>query len=471
VRYNRILLLMLANVLWMSCANIMSPTGGDPDTKPPLLVSRSMKDSALQVKGGKIEFEFDEFIQIKEIQQRMIVSPLMKSKPIVGLRKKKLSILIDDTLLEKNTTYQFNINNAIQDLHEGNPLTDFSFSFSTGNHLDSLNMNVQVIDAQTGLPDTNVMVYLYDAVLSDTIIKTQKPSYVQTSSNGNCTFKHLPAKAFRLFALQDANQNLIYDVASEKIAFFNQPINSTDSNTNIVLHTFRQEAYNDSMPIRGNSNVNRNEKITKLGYNTNIDTAKKNAKNFDLNDSILIFLSGKIAKYDVTKIRLYQNEILDATLNVSLDSSAKKIILKTEWQADANYTLQLNQGFASDSQGLKADSAKLSFKTKRSSDYGFVTLITEKNENHWFELLQNEKIIGRQNAIDTVIIFQRLHAGNYQLRKLNDENKNGKWDAGNLTKKKMPELVNHYPQEITVKANWENKINLNDLEKKTNKAK
>jgi hypothetical protein len=89
-------------------------------------------------------------------------------------------------------------------------------------------------------------------------------------------------------------------------------------------------------------------------------------------------------------------------------------------------------------------------------------LIVEKNENNWLELTDGEKIIARKPANDTLVKFELLKPATYHVRILHDKNKNGKWDSGNYSKGIQPEIVERLPQEILIKANWENKINLTE---------
>ena len=84
------------------------------------------------------------------------------------------------------------------------------------------------------------------------------------------------------------------------------------------------------------------------------------------------------------------------------------------------------------------------------------------------KVLLNDKVIQRKNMIDTVSTFTLLNPGNYQVRILHDENGNGIWDTGSLFPTKIqPEIAEFFQNEITIKANWENKIDLrlNDSKK------
>ena len=50
--------------------------------------------------------------------------------------------------------------------------------------------------------------------------------------------------------------------------------------------------------------------------------------------------------------------------------------------------------------------------------------------------------------------------GQYNIRILYDINKNGIWDTGNYWEKKQPELVLPVEQNINIKANWDNEVEI-----------
>jgi hypothetical protein len=107
------------------------------------------------------------------------------------------------------------------------------------------------------------------------------------------------------------------------------------------------------------------------------------------------------------------------------------------------------------------------FKTKRQTDYGILTIKHKFDKNNIVEVLLNDKVIQRKNMIDTVSTFTLLNPGNYQVRILYDENRNSVWDTGSLFPTKIqPEIAEFFPNEITIKANWENKIDLRLVDSK-----
>jgi hypothetical protein len=65
------------------CANIVPPSGGPRDSIPPLLLKTTPGDSTRNFKGNKITFTFDEFIDIDNPGENLLISPSPKANPVV----------------------------------------------------------------------------------------------------------------------------------------------------------------------------------------------------------------------------------------------------------------------------------------------------------------------------------------------------------------------------------------------------
>lgn len=452
-------------IFFYSCANISAPTGGAKDVTAPAMKHRTVRDSMLNYSGGKIQFEFNEFVQLKDIQNQLVITPLVKTKPKVTTHKKIVTVYLPDSILEKNTTYNISLGTSIQDLHEGNPAQNIGFTFSTGPYFDSLSLKGTVYNAETGKPDTNAWVLLYPSTAKDSTIIKEKPLYVKKVVDGMFQFQNLPNRVFKIFALQDLNSDHKYNTVGEKIAFNNDVINPIDSTTKIKLYTFLEKENIDTSSknkVRGMmKQASVNSIATSLSYTVSVDTTNKTKRTFNLYDTLKVTFDSHLKVFDITKIRLYQAEILDETAFFELDSTSKIIKIKTDWQQDATYSLKLLKGFAVDSNNLKANASEFVFKTKRESDYGILTIKANADSKNIIQLVMNDKVIQEKRAIDTSTHFKLLLPGNYQVRILHDENRNNKWDTGSLFPARLqPEITEFYPQEITIKANWENKIDL-----------
>lgn len=446
----------------------MAPTGGPKDEKPPILKKRSIADSSLNFKGGKIQFEFDEFLQLKDVSNQLVITPLLKTNPKVTIHKKKLQIDLPDTLLLPNTTYRISFGNAVQDLREGNIVKNLLFTFSTGAYFDSLSLNGKIIEAETGKPDTASWIVLYAMPLSDSAFYKQKPLYAQKSNRGDFRFENLPNKEFKIFSLKESNNNLRYDAAGERIAFYPSKINPANQELFVTLYSFIEKEIPDTATkkLKGKAVTIEPKKGGPLNYVLNVDTMQKNKRTFNINDSIVITFQDSLAKIDKSKIRLFQGDQFDASTSIFIDTSAKKIIIKVDWVQDATYTLNLLKSFAENKQQVISSAGVFNFRTKKESDYGSLSVSLAQNEIQWINLFKDEKPIGQKRATDTLIKFSLLEPGNYHITILEDNNKNGVWDAGSLRENVQPEIVTLIAEPITIKANWGNKINLQATETK-----
>ncbi|NSW45445.1 MAG: Ig-like domain-containing protein [Bacteroidales bacterium] len=223
-----------------SCAS-QAPLGGGPrDNNPPKLIKSVPQNAEINVQSQQLDFEFDEFIQVKSINQKLLVSPPLKYTPELKLRAKGFSLIIKDTL-KKNTTYNFYFADAIQDLNENNVLNDFNLVFSTGEIIDSIKLGGSIVDALTLKPEKNFLVLLYSDT-TDSVPFKEKPNYLtKTNADGIFQFNHLQKGYYKLVAISDKNNNYLFDAGSEKIAFASQPINLDKYIDTLKLYSFDED--------------------------------------------------------------------------------------------------------------------------------------------------------------------------------------------------------------------------------------
>ncbi|MCX6271882.1 MAG: Ig-like domain-containing protein [Bacteroidetes bacterium] len=201
-----------------SCANIVPPSGGPKDTTPPKVISSEPAENATNYAGNTIRLTFDEYVQLKDENRNLLVNPPLAEPPELKVKGKSILIKIPGTLKE-NKTYSFQFGNAIQDFTEGNPLANYSFVFSTGPVIDSLSLNGKVLRADNLEPVGKAIAMLY-ADKDDSALFKEKPLYVtRTGEDGNFRFNHLASGKYRLFAVNDLNNNFMIDMASEEFAF------------------------------------------------------------------------------------------------------------------------------------------------------------------------------------------------------------------------------------------------------------
>lgn len=201
---------------------------------------------------------FDEYIQVKDFNAQLIISPPLKKNPEYRLRGKKLEITWEDTL-QANTTYQFNFGNAVSDVNEGNEKTDLVYVFSTGSYIDSLSVLGRVVNAKTNEPVPKSSVMLYTENI-DSLPRTTNPNYFGiTDEEGYFAVRYLPEAEYKIFSLFEESKNYRYDGPPEVIAFKDSLVKSSlnDSLPEITLAAFVENDTNQYIA---------SEKGTDYGY-------------------------------------------------------------------------------------------------------------------------------------------------------------------------------------------------------------
>ena len=208
---------------WFGCAQQVAPTGGPKDETPPKVMSEIPENLSTDFNAKEIVISFDEFIQLKSPLEQVVISPPLSKPPSYLLKQRSLVIKFDQTL-SPNTTYTINFGESIGDNNEGNILQNYVYVFSTGAHLDSMEVKGRLVDAITGDGEKGAVVMLYKSE-EDSLPRTTLPDYFgRTSDDGNFHIKHVADQPYRIFALKDENSNYKFDVGTEKIGFLDSLI-------------------------------------------------------------------------------------------------------------------------------------------------------------------------------------------------------------------------------------------------------
>ena len=204
-----------------SCARMGQPDGGWYDDEPPRIIGSTPEDGATGVKEKKITIQFDEYIKVDNATEKVIVSPPQLEMPEIKVAGKKIVVELKDTL-KPNTTYTIDFSDAISDNNEGNPLGNYTFTFSTGEQIDTFEVAGNVLDASNLEPVKGIQVGLYDD-LSDTVFR-KKPllRVARTDGRGRFVIKGVAPGEYRVYALQDADGNYMFNQKSEMIAYSHQ---------------------------------------------------------------------------------------------------------------------------------------------------------------------------------------------------------------------------------------------------------
>jgi len=515
---------------FFSCANKVAPAGGEKDLSPPKMVSSSPGNYSTDFSDNEIIIEFDEFIQLKDLNKQLIISPPLEPMPVIAVKKKSVHISLGSPLKE-NTTYTFNFGSSIADVREGNPSENFQFIFSTGPSLDSMFVAGNAVVAENLKSEAGVLVMLYRAS-EDSVPLKQLPGYfAKTDASGNFRINYVAAGDYKIFALKDKNNNYLFDLPDEEIAFVSGTISSEDSISH-SLKLFR----NPLNKLRIKSAAIEQPGKVKIIFNEHAQGLSMKAIHPSANpweqeefsahrDTVILWFAD--TTLDSLKVAFYQNEIpfdtarfyfsrktgkgaagagkLQVISNLSggfleqnmplqfgLSAPAKsyladKIILTTDsvateipefqftdsvrrifqirhaWKEKKNYRIDFLPGAFESIFGIKNDTSVFSFVVRPATEYG--TLLLKINpggadNNYVIQLVNIQEMILREKNIQLPesIHFEFLPPGTYRLKAIDDENKNNQWDTGNYFESRQPENVFYYPENITVRANWDLEI-------------
>lgn len=251
---------LLFTLILMACANMGTPDGGPYDETPPKIVRTTPKFGATGSDATKIVIEFDEIVKIENAQEKVVVSPPQLEQPEIEASGRKVVVTLLDSL-KPGMTYTIDFGDAIVDNNEGNPYGDYAFTFSTGERIDTFQVSGNVLDASNLEPIKNMLVGLYRvgddgdeaevAELHDSVFRTIPFERIsRTDSRGHFVVKGLAPGKYRAFALNDQNQNFVYDQRSEMIAF-SERILATSSKPDVRQDTIWHDSihYDSIVPV------------------------------------------------------------------------------------------------------------------------------------------------------------------------------------------------------------------------------
>ncbi len=462
-----ILIYLISLISGSGCANIIPPDGGLKDSLPPLLVKASPADSSSNFSEKKITLNFDEYIQLQNPNQELIMSPVPKTEPVIESKLRTLTIRLKDTL-EANTTYTLNFGNAVRDVNENNIARNFTYIFSTGRTFDSLTLSGKVVLAANGKVDTTLVVMLHKNG-DDSAVVNEKPRYLaRLDSSGNFRFRNLPWGTFYIYALQDQGNSHRYQSEKQLFAFADSSVTLQLNNKPVLLYAYAETSSTTNAPVssrpqlstRPKPSGNNSEK--RLKFQTNANNGQ-----LGLLDSLVMTFEVPLKKLDTSLIHFSTDSSFSPLTNYHFvtDSIQKNLTLLYNWKENTLYNLIIEKNFAQDTLGrelLKTDTLK--FKTKKITDYGTIRIRFKNFDpsvNPVLLFVQNENVI-KSFPLSRAELNQSLFPpGEYDLRVLYDRNKNGKWDPGQFFGKKIqPELVKPVGRKVTIKSNWDNEFDI-----------
>lgn len=215
--FKYIIIGMTAGMLY-SCASIGNPSGGPRDEAPPRPLYSRPPSGSTGVTPQKIDIIFDELVNVKDAFSKVIVSPPGKSPARISSSGRRVTVSFTDSLLP-NTTYTVDFGDAIEDNNEANKLNSFTYTFSTGENIDTLRISGMVLDARTLEPQQGMLVGVHTSEADSAFRTLPFERMARTDDRGRFSIRGLPSGNYRIFALGDLNNDYRWDNPEEIIAF------------------------------------------------------------------------------------------------------------------------------------------------------------------------------------------------------------------------------------------------------------
>ena len=325
----------------VSCANIVSPSGGPKDIKPPVILKSNPVNFSDSVNPKSIKIDFDEFIVLKDIASQVIISPFVKNSPEIKTKGRSIIIELKDTL-KPDFTYSIAFGNSITDNNEGNILKNYRYVFSTGNTIDTFVVRGIIKNALSLKAEKNIYCFLYNNIY-DSVPYKETPTYLaRTNETGEFLFTNIKAGSYKIFALNDLNNNFLFDQPNEQIGFIDsliipEPIDTfkTDSliKKNIIHSLFLFEERPASQILLksfsgdyGRINLVFRKPIEQITYTSLDSTNIKSSIYFqEINktkDTLSIWLNS--ADIDTFKCTIFENGKIIDTIEVAIMKKREK---------------------------------------------------------------------------------------------------------------------------------------------------
>lgn len=437
------------------CANIIPPVGGPKDSLPPVLISATPKDSSVNFTGNRIVLNFNEYVEVQNTFENVLVSPTPVTVPNITYHFRTVNIKLRDTL-EPNTTYSINFGDALKDVNEGNINKEFTYVFSTGRTIDQNRLSGKVILAETGKIDSTLIVVLHRN-FDDSAVAKDKPRYIaRLDGKGRFHFNNLPEGTFAMYAIPNEFSHH-YDDTTRPFAFLDKPVVTTDS-TPINLYAYTLAKPDTVATAKKKTEKTSDRKQDKqLRFQTTLEAGRQ-----DILKTLRLTFSKPVTTYDSAKIILADKDLKPLNnYTIAADTNKTAFIISYKWPASTDFNLLIDKNAFKDTAGLTlAKNDTIKFTTKREEDYGSIRLRFKNldiSKNPVLQIVQSDKIIESIPLTGREWNQKLFEPGEYDLRILYDTNKNGVWDHGKFFgEHRQPEIVITLNTKLAIRGNWDN---------------
>ena len=522
---------LIITEMLLSCAQIVAPTGGKKDTLAPVIIKIIPANQSRNFNGKQIDILFDEYVSIDNIQQQLSITPNLEGTYETKILPKGARLIFDKPFKE-NTTYSFNFRNTFKDMNERNVAKNIKLVFSTGKVIDSLKVSGKVKNPLTNRPMMDVSVGLY--IYSDTLNpKKIKPYYfIKTDSSGIFTIENVAAGKYRIYAVTDINNNLLYEEAKENLGLIKDTITLKSNIENLEIYVAKMEKIpNKVLKVRTTSNyayidysraiknvkINFADKKDSMVYQQadaksirifnsnqiytdtikvkisvtdsldrvfthdqkikfkekpkktdgvkeefNMKTKPSNGEDIDLKEVGYTFTFTKpIKNYDLNKIEFMNDTLVRVPItekDISWNIEKTEVKIKINGKKAKDFVrLKMAKGTFISVENDSTLNFVSSHPIRDPENYGTISgeIKNLKKKGFFVELLDEQYQVIQK--VDKVLKYEFafVKAGIYYVRLTVDENKNGRWDSGDLEKNQIPEIIKFSLDKIKLKQNFE----------------
>ncbi|WP_461449230.1 Ig-like domain-containing domain [Mucilaginibacter sp.] len=183
-------------------------------------------------------------------------------------------------------------------------------------------------------------------------------------------------------------------------------------------------------------------------------------------NNLIAISSYPIASVDPSQITLYEDSVAVSNVDISKDTAnLKRVIIKYKWKEDSRYILSMDEGALTYLTGDKSKKFIKPFSVDKIANYSTLTMkvtVPDTSKSYLVEIYVDPAHIIQTNSISKngSIIYKNFVTGKYSFKVVYDDNKNGKWDSGNVKQKRYPENIWVDPILITLRPNWDAEENL-----------
>ena len=446
---NRVFIILIVLTTLFSCARRGNPTGGPKDITPPKLL-RATPDTLstnIPTNSKEIKLTFDELVQLRDYTKQVLISPPLDPAPTfspIGTPSRDVSVKFNGPL-KKNTTYTINFGQSIVDNNESNPFSYFTYVFSTGPRIDSLELTGTVKDlSDKKKPGADLIAALYeiDSAYTDSLVFKEKPYYIaKLDTTQSFHFKYLKPGKFRLVAFNDKIPNSKIDPKQEKMAFADSIIDTRKVSNVPTLYLFTPPQDYRYLEAKQNGYGRIDFYVTgkpeelkviptdeKFSETLTIHKPYSDTLQFYFNPKKLELKNGR----NRLRFLLTHNGVTDSIPTVLYDNSAKPGFKITErrlnYAPGKNYILDSDfpiDTINKDSISVKIDTTRLAFEVERVNEKRFKLKFPIKFEKKYqIELLPGAFTdwVGNKND-STSFSFSTQKERDYGNLKLTIQNK------------------------------------------------